>query len=86
MNWTMFGALASALAIALALLPYEAPKGKRVSTLFYLLAWCAVAGTLLAYIAESDAASLGGYLFIAIGYGGTLLYVIKKGSIYVDRQ
>lgn len=79
----MFGIFAAALAVLLALIPYDAPKKKRVSKRFYFLAWCAVGGTLLAFKAETDMAFIGGFLFICIGYFGLLYHFAKGGTVYV---
>lgn len=65
-NMQIFGALSAMLAVALGLLPYEAPKGKRVSTRFYILAWCAVAGMLWECVSETDVTSLAGFLVVGI--------------------
>ena len=82
----LLGIIAILLALGLGFLPYEAPKGKRVSRLFYGLAWCSLAGTVLSFMAETDVFRLGGFGLLAVGYLGIYIYFVAKGgAVYVPR-
>lgn len=82
---SMLGTVAILLAIVLGLLPHEAPQGKKVSRLFYGLAWCALAGTVLSFLSETDAVRVGGFVLLAMGYFGGYIYFARGGKVYVQR-
>lgn len=82
---SMLGIIAILFALALGLLPNEAPAGKKVSMIFYGLAWCALAGTVLSFLAETDVVRLGGFGLLTVGYLGAYVYFAKGGTVYVSR-
>lgn len=83
---SILGILAALLAVALALLPHEAPKGKRVSRIFYLLCWISLAGTLLFFTADDSATkAVGGFALAFVGWAGILTFFARGGTVYVAR-
>lgn len=83
---SMLGIITILLVIGLGLLPYEAPKGKQVSKMFYSLAWCALGGVLLSFVAESAANIVVGFLLLCVGNFGVFYYFSKGGTVYVHIQ
>lgn len=83
---TMLGMLAILLAVALGLLPYEVPQGKRLSRIFYSLCWISLAGTLLFFTADDSATmAVCGFALAFVGWAGILIFFHEKGAIYVSR-
>lgn len=83
---SMLGILAALMAVALALLPYEVPQGKRLSRIFYSLCWISLAGTLLFFTADDSATkAVGGFALAFVGWAGILTFFAKGGTIYVSR-
>lgn len=83
---SMLATLAALLAVGLGLLPYEAPKGKRVSRIFYSLCWCSVAGMLMLFTADASAIkTVSGFALTFVGWAGVFTFFARGGSVYVAR-